>query len=134
MSWGAVGLSVVLAASPSPAVSARRLNVEPIVLAAAGALAAGLGAWRLTVADAHYRALFAIPLMASSPGEAARLLLQAQDLTFRGKSETLAGTLLLATGGAVIAASLVWLLVEGFDTQDWLVAPAPQGVALVGRF
>lgn len=134
MSWGAVGLSVVLAASPSAAPSARRLNVEPIVLAAVGALGAGLGAWRLTVADAQYQALRAVPLMASSPKEASQLLRQAQALTFRGKSETLAGTLLLAAGGAVVAASLVWLLVEGFDTQDWLVAPSPQGVALVGRF
>lgn len=135
MSWAALGLSAVLASTPSASVSsARRLNVEPFVLAAAGVAGVGVGVWQLLDADARYKALLAIPSQATSPAEAALLLQEAKSLVFRGKSQTVAGVALIAVGAAAVVGALVWLLVEGLTTTDWLVAPTAQGISLVGRF
>jgi hypothetical protein len=130
MTWAAVGLSLLVAAAPAK----RRFNVEPFVLGAAGLLGAGMGAWRLVEAEARYRELLAIPAKASTAAEAQALLRQASRLVVRGESESVAGVVLLAAGGALVLASVVWLVVEGFETTDWLVAPGPQGVSVVGRF
>ena len=135
MSWAALGLSAVLASTPSASVSsARRLNVEPFVLAAAGVAGVGVGVWQLLDADARYKALLAIPSQATSPAEAALLLQEAKSLVFRSKSQTVAGVALIAVGAAAVVGALVWLLVEGLTTTDWLVAPTAQGISLVGRF
>lgn len=133
MGWSALSLCLVLASSSStPQVT--RLNLEPILLGVAGLIGAGVGAWRLGEAEARYQDLKAIPLSAGSAAQAASLLRDARSLVFRGEAETVAGVAFIAVGAAALTGSLVWLLVEGLRTPDWLITPGPQGVAVVGRF
>lgn len=130
MSWSAVFLAVVLVASPPP----RRFNAEPIGFGVAGLVAAGLGVWRLTVADQLYRRLGMVSSTATSAQEAALLLNTAQRLVVEGKRETFAGGALLFVGGAVALASALWFFVEGPSTRDWLVSVGPQGVSVATKF
>ncbi|MBI5608654.1 MAG: hypothetical protein HY902_07215 [Deltaproteobacteria bacterium] len=45
------------------------------------------------------------------------------------------GVVLMSVGGAGLVGSVAWLLLSGPSTSaSWLVAPAPDGLALVGRF
>ncbi|MBL8918377.1 MAG: hypothetical protein JNJ54_05915 [Myxococcaceae bacterium] len=133
MSVSGVGLSLLLASSPASPTTTR-LNLEPILLGIAGLAGAGVGAWRLAVADARYQALQEIPLSAGSAAEAASRLREARSFVFQGKAETVAGVTLLAAGATLVAGSVLWLLLEGVRTPDWLVAPGPQGMSVVGRF
>ncbi|MER2565036.1 MAG: hypothetical protein ABTQ32_30210 [Myxococcaceae bacterium] len=130
MSWSAVFLAVVLVASPPP----RRFNAEPIGFGVGGLVAAGLGVWRLTVADQLYRRLGMVSSTATSAQEAALLLNTAQRLVVEGKRETFAGGALLFVGGAVALASALWFFVEGPSTRDWLVSVGPQGVSVATKF
>lgn len=130
MSWSAVFLAVVLVASPPP----QRFNAEPIGFGVAGLVAAGLGVWRLTVADQLYRRLGMVSSTATSAQEAALLLNTAQRLVVEGKRETFAGGALLFVGGAVALASALWFFVEGPSTRDWLVSVGPQGVSVAAKF
>lgn len=130
MSWSAVFLAVVLVASPPP----QRFNAEPIGFGVAGLVAAGLGVWRLTVADQLYRRLGMVSSTATSAQEAALLLNTAQRLVVEGKRETFAGGALLFVGGAVALASALWFFVEGPSTRDWLVSVGPQGVSVATKF
>lgn len=130
MSWSAVFLSVVLVASPPP----KRFNLEPIGFGVAGLVAAGLGVWRLTVADKLYERLGLVSPNASSAEEAAALLGTASSLVAQGKQETFAGGALLFVGGAVAVASALWFVVEGPFTRDWLVSVGPQGVSVAASF
>lgn len=130
MSLSAAWLSVVLASSPAP----QRLNVEPIGFGIAGLVVAGVGVWRLALAQDLYLQLRAVEPRASSAQEAARLLSTARALVVAGKLETTAGGLLLFVGGAVAAASAIWFFVEGPTTRDWLVSVGPQSVSMTVQF
>lgn len=122
MSWCAGGLALVLSAAPLPSAErgARRFNTEPVVLAATGAIAVAFSAWRFVVADGILRKMNELPTSASSRAHAVEILTTARTLAFTGNSETaLAGTLAVM-GGALLIAGLVWFLVEGSTTTDWL--------------
>lgn len=130
MSWSAVFLSVVLVASPPP----KRFNAEPIGFGIAGLVVAGLGVWRLAVAQDLYDRLGLVSPNATSAQEAAGLLDTARSLVVAGKQETFAGGALLFIGGAAAVASALWFVVEGPSTRDWLVSVGPQGVSVATKF
>lgn len=114
-------LALVLAATPPSVQSgARRFNSEPVVLAATGALAVGLSAWRFAVADGILVEMNALPTSASSRLEAVQILTRARALAFTGNSETALAGMLAVMGGAFLITGLVWFLVEGSTTTDWL--------------
>lgn len=131
MSWSAACLSLVLASSPA---QPQRLNLEPLGFGLAGLVVAGVGAWRLVVADELYARLGMVPSTASSAQEAAALLSSARTLVAAGKLETTAGRALLVIGGAVAVASTLWFLLEGPTTRDWWVSVGPTGVSLAATF
>ena len=131
MTWSAVCLSVVIAAgSPPP----QRLNVEPIGFGIAGLVVAGVGAWRLAVAEDLFAQLGRVSPDASNPQEAARLLETARALVVAGKLETAGGGALLFIGGALAVVSAIWFFVEGPTTRDWLVSVGPRGVSVAAQF
>lgn len=129
MSWTAACLSLVLASSPP-----QRLNVEPIGFGIAGLVVAGLGVWRLAVAQDRFDELKGVPTKASSAEQAAQLLETARALVVTGKLETTAGTALLVIGGSVAVASALWFFIEGPTTRDWWVSVGPQGVSMAAKF
>lgn len=119
MTWCAASLSLILAATPP---GARRFNLEPVVLAVTGAVGIGFSAWRFQQADLVYLKLKDVPTTASSQAEAVEFLARGRALAFTGNSETaLAGTLALM-GGALIITGILWFLLEGRETTDWLSA------------
>lgn len=130
MTWSALCLSVVLAASPPP----QRFNAEPIGFGIAGLVVAGVGVWRFVVAQALFERLGMVSPNASSAQEAAGLLATARALVVAGKFETTAGAALVVVGGALAVASAIWFFVEGPTTRDWLVSVGPQGVSLSAQF
>lgn len=131
MSWCAASLAVVLAASPP---GAQRFNLEPVVLGVVGLAGVAVGASRFAVADRLYDQLLSIPLTATSREEAASFLARGRALAFSGKSETALGGVLVAMGGAALVAGVLWFVLEGRTTADWLVSPTATGAAAVLRF
>lgn len=120
MTWCAAVLSLVVAATPP---QPRRFNLEPVVLVATGAVAIAFSAWRFQRADVLYRQLKDVPTSATSQAEAAMILGQARALAFTGNSEqALAGTLALF-GSVLLVTGVLWFLVEGRETTDWLTVP-----------
>ena len=117
MTWCAASLALVLAATPP---GARRFNTEPVVLAATGAIAVGFSAWRFAVADLILAEMNDLPTSASSRAQAVEILTRARALAFTGNSETALAGMLAVMGGALIVTGLVWFLVEGSTTTDWL--------------
>lgn len=131
MSWSAASLVVLLAATPT---QPRRFNSEPVVTASVGLIGVALGAWRLAVADRVYQALIELRPQAATQAEAALILQQARTHADQGKGETAVGAVLLVMGGAMVVASLLWFLLEGAQTTDWLIAPGPGGLSAMVRF
>ena len=122
MSWCAGCLALVLAAAPAPSVElgARRFNVEPVVLAATGAIVVWLSAWRFAVATQILDEMNGLPTSASSRAQAVEILTRARTLAFTGNSETALAGSLAVMGSLLIITGLVWFLVEGSTTTDWL--------------
>lgn len=121
MSWCTGCLALVLAAAPPSVQSgARRFNTEPVVLAATGAIAVGFSAWRFAIADGILAEMNGLSTSASSRAEAVQILTRARALAFTGNSETALAGMLAVMGGVLIVTGLVWFLVEGSSTTDWL--------------
>jgi hypothetical protein len=120
MTWCAASLALVLAATPP---GARRFNSEPVALAGAGVVALAFSAWRFGAAETLYGQLVDLKVRSTSvtsPAEAAKILSEARALAFNGNSETaLAGTLAIM-GSLLLVTGIVWFLVEGRETTDWL--------------
>ncbi|MBL8940749.1 MAG: hypothetical protein JNM69_39755 [Archangium sp.] len=131
MSWSAACLSVVLASSPA---SPQRFNGEPVGFGVAGLVVAGLGVWRLAVAENLYLELSRIPTSASSAQEAAASLSAARRLVTAGKLETAGGAVLIVLGAAVALSSALWLFLEGPSTRNWWVSVGPGGASMTATF
>jgi hypothetical protein len=146
-------LAVAVMVGATPEVPARKtLNVEPIVVGAVGLVAGAVGAWRLVESNQVLRQMESLVALASGASantsvlarcsemgtDAAALLRCGRTLQHQGTIETVLGNTLLIAGGVLVAASVVWLLVEGVERSPITVTPAltPTGGAVVvqGRF
>lgn len=128
MTLPVLALAVVLAA-PTPV--ERRFNVEPVAIGAAGLLLLGAGVWRLVVANGLWDDFqrFNPPVM--TPEEAATALAAANDFRDRGRGESRLSATLFVMGGVALVSSVLWLLLEGFDTEvTHSLAATAGGVAL----
>ncbi|MDP3232928.1 MAG: hypothetical protein Q8N26_09135 [Myxococcales bacterium] len=124
MSWCAGCLSFVLAAAPPSVQSgARRFNTEPVVLAATGAIAVAFSAWRFVVADGQLAQLDLLSeesKRVTTQADAVKILGSAREAAFIGNAETSLGGVLALMGAAFIITGVIWFLVEGRETTDWL--------------
>jgi Co/Zn/Cd efflux system component len=146
-------LAVAVMVGATPEVPARRsFNVEPLVVGAVGLVAAGVGAWRLVESERMVTLMG--QLVDEAQGtmsgldfertcgdartDAGALLRCGRALQHRGTIETVLGNTLVIMGSVLVVASVVWLLVEGFERSPIVVTPAltPTGGAVVvqGRF